>query len=55
MNDIIKETYIKVKDRPTKINKFYIIKRYLKMKYKLQISKSSLLSRMKQWSKESRV
>jgi hypothetical protein len=53
MIDIIKEAYLKVKNRKTKVNKVRLLKRYLKMKYRLDIAYKSLISRLKEWKKES--
>jgi hypothetical protein len=52
MIDIIKDAYLKVTQKKTKINKVRLLKRYLRMKYKLHISTSSLVSRLKTWKKE---
>jgi hypothetical protein len=52
MIDIIQDAYLKVKDRKTGVNKVLLLRRYLRMKYKLQISRTSLLSRLKTWKKE---
>jgi hypothetical protein len=52
MTDIIKEAYLKVKDRKTGVNKVLLLRRYLRMKYHLHISRLSLISRLKTWKKE---
>ena len=54
MTDIIKDAYLKVRSRKTKINKVRLIKRYLKMKYSLCISMSCLVNRLKTWNKETK-
>lgn len=45
--DLIEEAYQKLRHKQTRINKFYILKRYLRMKYKLEISKPCLFQRVK--------
>ena len=52
MIDVIKEAYLKVKDKETGVNKVLLLRRYLKLKYHLHISRSSLISRLKTWKKE---
>jgi len=52
MVDIIKDAYLKVRHKKTKINKVRLLRRYLRMKYRLHISMSSLISRLKTWKKE---
>jgi hypothetical protein len=52
MNDVIKEAFNKLRKRETKTNKFFLLKRYLRVKYGISISRACLLFRLKQWSKE---
>lgn len=52
MNDVIKEAFNKLRKKDTKTNKVYLLKRYLHLKYRISISRNSLLQRLKQWSKE---
>lgn len=52
MSDIIKDAYLRVRTRKTTVNKIRLIKRYLKMKYKICISMSCLVNRLKTWNKE---
>jgi len=51
--DLIEEAYRKLRNKQTRINKFYILKRYLRMKYRLEISKSCLYNRIKTYLKTS--
>ena len=50
--DIIENAYYVLHEKKKRINKFFILKRYLRMKYKLEISKSCLLNRIKTYIKK---
>jgi len=52
MTDIIKDAYLKVRNRKPGVNKVLLLRRYLRMKYRLHISRSSLISRLKTWKTE---
>jgi len=52
MTDIIKDAYLRVRSKKTKINKVRLMRRYLKMKYRICISMACLVNRLKTWNKE---
>lgn len=49
--DIIEDAYRKLHKKKTRISKFYILKRYLRLKYRLEISRDCLFNRIKSYSK----
>jgi hypothetical protein len=49
--DVIYEEFCKVAERPSKTNKVYLLMRYLRIKYHITIDKSSLVKRIKSYTK----
>lgn len=49
--DLIKKAYHEVCAKKTNVNKFYLLKRYLRFKYNIDVNKECLLSRIKKYSK----
>jgi len=49
--DMIYEEFCKVAERPSRTNKVYLLMRYLRLKYRINIDKTSLVKRIKTWSK----
>ncbi len=49
--DVIYEEFCKVAERPSKTNKVYLLMRYLRMKYHITIDKSSIVKRIKSYTK----
>jgi hypothetical protein len=53
VDDIIKDSYFIVMKRNTSLDKFELLKRFLKIKYNISISTKSLKMRDKQYKKKS--
>jgi len=51
MKDVIIETIESFFSKKRNYSSFYVIRRYLKMKYRIYVSKSVLLSRFKSYKK----
>jgi hypothetical protein len=47
MKDLIKTTIEKVSKRNTKTNKFFLVMRYLRIKYRIKLDRTVLLDRFK--------
>jgi hypothetical protein len=47
MKDLIQSTIDKVSKRKTSTNKFFLVLRYLRMKYHVQVDRKALLNRFK--------
>jgi hypothetical protein len=52
VDDIIKDSYFIVMKRNTSLDKFELLKRFLKIKYNISISTKSLKMRDKQYKKK---
>jgi hypothetical protein len=49
--DVIYEEFCKVAERPSRTNKVYLLMRYLRLKYRINIDKISLVKRIKDYRK----
>lgn len=49
--DMIYEEFCKVAERPSRTNKVFLLMRYLRIKYRINIDKKSLVKRIKSWTK----
>jgi len=49
--DIIEDAFKKLHKKQTRFSKFYILKRYLRLKYRLDISRACLFNRIKMYNK----
>lgn len=49
--DIIEDAFYKLHQKQTRFSKFYILKRYLRIKYRLEISRVCLFNRIKGYLK----
>jgi hypothetical protein len=51
LDDIIKDGYIRVMKKKTALDKLELLRRFLKMRYNISISKLTLEKRHKVWKK----
>jgi hypothetical protein len=49
--DMIYDEFCKVAERPSRTNKVYLLMRYLRLKYRINIDKKSLVKRIKDYRK----
>lgn len=52
MIDVIKSSYCVIMKKNTTVNKLELLRRYLKLKYRINMNKEAIEARDKEWKKE---